>query len=384
MPFRPRAATVVLVGALAIILGVAATPSAGLTMKPAQPGGPGGDDVTRLLDVPFADPGYFVEGRSRYIYATGFDTTGGFTAFRVARHDERSGRYGTPRPSMVTRPRWVGPRGGAHARGRVHMWGPHVWKRSVPGPRDYVMYFSASRRGHADCLGMAVASSPMGPFEPKPYPLRCGPKGSTLIDPAHFVGRDGRHFVLFKRKRFHPRTAGIWALAVKPNGTLRPHARSFRLVDGRGQGIEAPSVLRRGGRTYLFAARHAFDSCAYSTVVFVSRGMDHPFRQLGTLPLRRPGGRRFCGPGGAEVRPVNGVFRMVFHAFDANPRAIRRAPRFVWGVPLRWTRAGRPYAAPVRRPSSRFIPAPRATVTSRTNSGSSSRSPYKSLNWLIR
>ncbi len=380
MPSRPHAATVVLAGVLAIMIGIGAAPAAGTGSKP---GAPSGDAVTRLLDVPFADPGYFVEGRDRYIYATGYSTEDGFTAFRVAKYDESTGRYGKPRASMVTRPRWVGPRGGRHARGALHMWGPHVWKRSVPGPRDYVMYFSASRRGHADCLGMAVATSPMGPFVPRPYPLRCGTRGSTMIDPAHFVSPAGRHFVLFKRKRFHPRDVGIWGLAVKPNGTLRRHARPFRLVDGGGHGIEAPSAVTRGGRTYLFTSRRRFDSCAYRTVVYVSGHVDRPFRWLSTLGLRRPDGRRFCGPGGAEVRKVGGGFRMVFHAFDANPRVVPGADRYAWGVPLRWSRTGRPYAAPAPPPTSRFVPPPSATVSSSTKSGSSRRSPYKSLNWLI-
>ena len=393
MPRRPRTAAVAVIGALACILGVLLAPSGGSAAAATPidvtahetPSAPRlkGDAATRLLDVPFADPGFYVEGRRRFIYATGYDDSHGFTAFRVARYDARTGRYGAPRPSMRTRPRWVGPRGGRHARGSLHMWGPHVWKRSVPGPNDYVMYFSASRRGHADCLGMAVARRPMGPFHPKPYPLRCGPRGSTLIDPAHFVGRDGQHYVVYKRKRFQPRSAAIWALAVKPNGTVKRRARPFRLVEGGRTGVEAPSLVLRRGHTYLFASRHSFDSCAYETVVYVSRRVRQPFRSLGTLRLHRPRGARFCGAGGAEVRKVRGVFRMVFHAFDANPRVVRGARRFAWGVPLRWTRRGRPYAAPaaaLRAARSE----PRATVSRRTKSGSSSFSPYRSRSWDIR
>jgi hypothetical protein len=372
VPRRPSAATVVLVGALACILGGALAPSSGSAAPAAQESQ--GDAVTRLLDVPFADPGFYVEGERRFIYATGYDESRGFTAFRVAQYDAGTGRYGPPQPSMVTRPRWVGPRGGRHARGSLHMWGPHVWKRSVPGPRDYVMYFSASRRGHADCLGMATADSPMGPFAPRPYPLRCGNRGSTLIDPAHFVAPGGRHYVVYKRKRFAPRAAAIWALAVDPDGTVARHARPFRLVDGGTKGVEAPSVVTRRGRTYLFASRHSFDSCAYKTVVYVSGKVQRPFRWFATFGLRRPDGRRFCGAGGAEVAKVGGVFRMVFHAFDDNPKVTPGAPRFAWGVPLRWTASGRPYAAPA--PSARF--APRATVRSRTKAGSSSFSPYRS------
>ena len=372
MPLRPRAATVVLVGALMLILGGTASPAAGFSTMPPGPSRPNGDDVTRLLDVPFADPGFFVEGRSRYIYATGFDPEG-WTAFRVSRYDAATGTYGRPQPSMLRRPRWVGPRGGRHARGEVHMWGPHVWKRSVRGPRDYVMYFSASRRGGSDCIGMAVAESPLGPFAPQWRPMRCGNRGSTLIDPAHFQSLGGAHYLLYKRHRYHPKATAIWALRVRPNGERAWGARPVRVVDGGRKGVEAPSVVTRHGRTYLFASRRSYETCAYRTVVYVGT-MHRELQWLGTLGLRRPSGRRFCGPGGAEVRKVSGSFRMVFHAFDKNPRRAPEAGRFAWGVPLRWTRAGKPYAAPAP-PSARFIRAPRATVRSRTNSGSSSLSP---------
>ena len=375
MPFRPRAATVVLVGALVVILGATATPSAGLARKPTSPGSPSGDDVTRLLDVPFADPGFYVEGQSRYIYATGFDPEG-WTAFRVSRYDAETGTYGTPVPSMVERPEWVGPRGSRHARGEVHMWGPHVWKRSVPGPRDYVMYFSASRRGGTDCLGMAIAESPMGPFDPRARPLRCGTKGSTLIDPAYFDTPGGPSYLIYKRHRYDTKAIGIWAVRVHGSGEPVRGARPFRLVDGGGKQVEAPSVVTRHGRTYLFASRRAYNSCAYRTVVYVG-AVHREFRWLGNVGLRRPGGRRFCGPGGAEVRNVSGVFRMVFHAFDANPRFAPEADRYAWGVPLRWTSTGKPYAAPAP-PASRFERVPRATVSKRTKSGSSSFSPYRS------
>lgn len=337
MPVRPRATTVALVGALALMIGVPASSTPGANTA--------GHDVHRLLDVPFADPGFYTEGTSRFIYATGHDLETG-RAFRVSRYDVESGTYGRPRPSMLTHPKWVGPRGSRHHQGEVHMWGPHVWKRSVPGPLDYVMYFSASRRGGSDCIGMAVAETPMGPFAPNRHPLRCTDRGATLIDPAYFRTGGGVHYLLYKRHHYHPKAVGIWAVRVRPDGSPRPGARPFQVLDGGGKQIEAPSVVSRQGRVYVFASRLSYDSCAYKTVVFVGGALRRPLRPLGTLRLRRPDGRRFCGPGGAEVRNVEGTFRMVFHAFDKNPKTTPRAPRFVWGGPLRWTDDGRPYAAP--------------------------------------
>ena len=373
MPFRLRAAMVALVGALALMIGGTGTAPAGTASEPG-PARLTGTDVSQLLDVPFADPGFFAERGVRYIYSTGHDPETG-RAFRVSSYDRSTGVYGVPRASMLVRPRWVGPRGTRHDRGDVHMWGPHVWKRSAPGRRDYVMYFSASRRGRSDCIGMAVADSPLGPFRPRPRPLRCTDIGATLIDPAHFATRGGVHYVLYKRHRYRPKRVAIWAVRVRANGEPRPSARPFRVIDGGRLQIEAPSVVARRGRVYVFASRRAYDSCDYRTVVYVAGSLHRPFRSLGPLRLRRPNGRRFCGPGGAEVRNVRGTFRMVFHAFDRNP-ATTPGPvaRFAWGGPLRWTSKGRPYPVPLRPPS-RLEVAPRATVSRRVKSGSSSFSP---------
>ena len=377
MLLGPRAAIVALVGTLALMIGVPSTANAE-TAAPVPGPLPSseGKDVTRLLDVPFADPGYYVERGIRYIYATGHDLETG-RAFRVSSYDKSTGVYGAPRPSMLVRPRWVGPRGSRHDRGEVHMWGPHVWKRPAPGRLDYVMYFSASRRGGSDCIGMAVAASPLGPFAPQPRPLRCSDPGATLIDPAYFRTRSGVRYLLFKRHRYRPKEVAIWAVRVRANGKPRPGARGFRVIDGRRRQIEAPSVVTRRGKTYVFTSRRAYDTCGYETVAYVAPALKRPFRSLGRLKLRRPNGRRFCGPGGAEVRNVRGTFRMVFHAFDRNPKRTRGpVPRFAWGGPLRWTSSGRPYVPPVRsrprsRPAPRFALAPSATVSRSTDSGSS-------------
>ena len=128
MPQRLRAMMVAVVGCLALVAGGPAATAVGPAGAPWPARGSDGDDVRRLLDVPFADPGFYTEGRSRYIYSTGHDLENS-RAFRVSRYDEATGKYGRPRASMLQRPRWVGPRGSRHDRGEVHMWGPHVWKR---------------------------------------------------------------------------------------------------------------------------------------------------------------------------------------------------------------------------------------------------------------
>jgi hypothetical protein len=183
------------------------------------------------------------------------------------------------------------------------------------------------------------------------------------------------HYLLYKRHRYRPKQVAIWAVRVRANGESRPGARPFRVIDGGKLQIEAPSVVARRGRVYIFASRRAYDTCEYRTVTYVAGSLKGLFRPLGPLGLRRPSGWRFCGPGGAEVRNVSGTFRIVFHAFDRDPeRTPGPVARFAWGGPLRWTSKGRPYPAPFR-PRSRFVVTPKATVSSRAKSGSSSFSP---------
>lgn len=379
----PHAATVALVGVLTVILGAAAAPPAGnggtavprpgLLPAAVQEAGPpiaraaartaparsrqarratgrrAGKAVNPLLRVPFADPGYYVENGRRFIYATGHDPERR-TAFRVARAEPGAQRFGRPRPSMRVRPRWVGPRGSKHARSQIHMWSPHVWKRQVrSGPR-YVMYFSASRHRRTDCIGMAVAARPMGPFRPLRSPLQCPSKGATLIDPAYFRAPGGAHYLIYKRRVFRPRSFAIMAVRVRADGRKVRGARPFVVVDGRDRQIEAPSMIGHRGRIYLFTSRRSYATCAYRTEVFVGRSVRGPFRSLGPLRIRKRDGRAFCGPGGAEVVRVAGRYEIVFHAFPRNPRHARgTVPRFVWGARLGFTRSGWPYLESARR-----------------------------------
>ena len=319
---------------------------------------PQGDDVTRLLDVPFADPGFYVEGESRYIYATGFDPDG-WTAFRVSRYDAETGTYGRPGP-----PWWSARSGSVRAAvgtlgGRCTCGARTCGSGPSPGPRDYVMYFSASRRGGTDCIGMAIADSPSARSPRSAAPLRCGTKGSTLIDPAHFDNPGGANYLLYKRHRYHPKAVGIWAVPVRPDGKPVRGARPFRVVDGGGKQIEAPSVVTRRGRTYLFASRRAYNSCAYRTVVYVGT-VHREFRWLGNVGLRRPERppvlrtRRRRGAQ-RERRLPDGLPRL-----RREPRLPPGAARFAWGVPLRWTPPASPTPRPRRRPrGSSARPGPR-------------------------
>ena len=73
------------------------------------------------------------------------------------------------------------------------MWAPDAARKND----TYFLYFPAKDKQGAFRIGVATSKSPIGPFEPRPEPI----KGSFSIDPAVFTDADGRSYMYF---------GGIW------------------------------------------------------------------------------------------------------------------------------------------------------------------------------
>lgn len=72
----------------------------------------------------------------------------------------------------------------------------------------YYLYFPAKDYEGAFRIGVATSKAPMGPFTPKPKPIR----GSFSIDPAVFTDIDGQSYMVF---------GGIWGGQLQRNVTGR-------------------------------------------------------------------------------------------------------------------------------------------------------------------
>ena len=341
---------------LACALSLGSSAGAGVSARSTQQSG--GADVVQIRPESLADPGYFQRGADVFIYGTGYDARTG-KSFRMTYVKPGHG-FTKPRPVLPTLPRWVGGRGVRNGRGEVHMWAPHVWQRSLVGT-PYVMFFAGSRRDGTDCIGLATARDPKGPFTSSAKPLRCGTRDVNLIDPAHFRTPDGRHYLVYKRQAYSPQNSSVWAVRINPTGTKRGGAQPFRLIDGGAMHVEAPSLISHDGNLFLFVSRFSYATCRYRTFVYRSVNLGRPFAYAGLLPIVKPDGRKFCGPGGAEVVNDNGTYRIAFHAYRNNPArtSSRDDPRFTWMGRLLWSASGLPYVAPyVAPPPAPLPPAP--------------------------
>lgn len=307
----------------------------GLALAPVQTAGAGpvGHDVHKIVDSNFPDPGVLATQNRYHLYATG-------AGFRVRSSSSPDRGFVDHGPSMAREdyPSWFGL--GRH--GGRHLWAPHVIDRSslLGGPR-YVMYFSATRRGGYDCIGVATSTSPTRGFVSSDKPLVCGGEGGTVIDPAIHRTLLGPTYLVFKYRRISPKNNQIRAIRLSGDGlSKQPGARSFRLVQGGTRVIEAPSVVTHGGRVWLFVSRRNYENCTYYTQVFSAPSITGDFRpagpDAGRLVMRSRTGTPFCGPGGAEVYSVGSEHRIVFHVWRGGDWRSRDRARVVWTSRLVW------------------------------------------------
>jgi len=135
-----------------------------------------------------------------------------------------------------------------------YTWAPEVLQQ---GDR-YLLYYTASdRRKTAQCIGVAVASDPLGPFvDSHPEPIVCQTALGGSIDADAFRDADGKLYLYFKNdgNRVHARTS-LWGQALAPDGLSVVGQPTELLKDNQGweeRVVEAPTMVRSPAGYELF------------------------------------------------------------------------------------------------------------------------------------
>ncbi|MDM4762141.1 glycoside hydrolase family 43 protein [Galbitalea sp. SE-J8] len=199
-------------------------------------------------------------------------------------------------------------------------WAPDV--SALPDGR-FVMYFTAAATAEGtQCIGVATATDPGGPFLPAgDGPLVCPVDDGGAIDPASFVDADGSRWLLFKNDG-NSIGADTWLqLQRVSDDGLALSGDPVRLIrqdqPWEHDLVEAPTLVRHDGRYVLFysAANYADDSYAmgYATADALTgpyAKADGPF-----FSTDRSGGR-YLGPGGQDVVATDDGDVIAFHSWD--------------------------------------------------------------------
>lgn len=285
-------------GALAV-LGTATA----LTGAYAQGGGTVAP--TRILDSDAADPDVARVGDTYYLYAT---STGG-RRVPVRSAKSLTGPWSASRDAMPANAAW--------STGRNY-WAPEV--REL-GPQDFRLYFTAQDRASGrQCIGVASATSPTGPFVPADRPLQCDAAEGGAIDASTFRDDDGSLYLVYKNDgNAIRRPTSLWLQRLSGDGKRFVGERTRLLSNDSPQEhgiIEAPVLVKRGGRYVLLYSGGEYWNGTYFTSYATSTSLRGAYtKAFRPLMTNASLGQRVDGPGGQDVVSTPQGDRIVFHGW---------------------------------------------------------------------
>ncbi|WP_229686174.1 family 43 glycosylhydrolase [Longimycelium tulufanense] len=329
MPLR-RAHRPSRIGLLVLVLGVLVP---GLVGPPAL-----ADTVVRpVLNHDFADPDVLEVDGTYFVYSTNagnrhiwLATSQDLMRWKVADRD--------PLPHIGD---WADPRWRFRPEaGDFGIWAPEVFDNG----HGYTMLYTAHDRAtDKQCIGAARARTPWGPFTPAgSRPVVCPAELGGAIDPATFV-EGGHRYLLWKNDgNCCGKDTWLYLQRVTWDGT-RVLGRPIPLIrqdrDWEGPVVEAPTLVKRGGRYVLFYSANYFSGTGYKVGYAVADNLTGPYRKA-SKPLLTSDSLRGAvrGPGGQDVVVgPDGRDHIVFHGWDPEFRY-----RMMYRADLGWANGSTP------------------------------------------
>ncbi|MBO4204478.1 family 43 glycosylhydrolase [Micromonospora echinofusca] len=257
----------------------------------------------------FPDPDVIKVGGTYYAYSTN-NSHGNVP---VATATSLTGPW-TRRPDAL-------PTLGAWASGGL-TWAPDVSPRA---DGRYLLYYTArSAAVGRQCIGAAVATSPLGPFAPVGTgPLICNGAEGGDIDASSFTDSDGARYLLYKDDgNAIGQPTSLWLQRVAADGVTLQGTRVELVRSGLPEEagiVEAPVLTRVGARYVLFYSLGGYGGDEYQTSYATATSLTGPYTKayrslLTTASL--DGAVR--GPGGADVVREAGGDHLVFHGWINN------------------------------------------------------------------
>ncbi len=210
----------------------------------------------------------------------------------------------------------------------LNVWAPSISRRGG----TFFLYYCLSSFGHnTSAIGLMTNTS----FDPLKPGEGWQDRGLVLmsnvqddfnaIDPFRIDTSDGRAFLVFgsfwsgiKLRELNPDTGKLISVDTPV----------VALASRHGGAIEAPSILERDGRFYLFVS---FDQCCkgvastYNIRVGRADRIEGPYRDRDGKDMAEGGGSlmlattgRFIGPGGQEAVKTSRGDWLAFHYYDGD------------------------------------------------------------------
>jgi hypothetical protein len=263
----------------------------------------GSDAGGPVYPYDFADPSV-IDVRGTY-YAYGTNSTAGNVQIMESTDLQNWRKAGDALPTLAS---WATP--GA-------TWAPAV----IHLKRLYLLYYTAASSGsRIQCLSVATARKPQGPFtDASKAPLECQTSLGGSIDPSPYLDAAGHPYLTWKSNGGAGQPSTIWAQALDNQGTALKAGTATMMIrpsqSWEASVVEGPSMVVVDGSYDLFYSANNWDTSHYAI------GVAHCTGPLGpcTKPLAGPlyaSQSNLAGPGGAAVfTDAQGNLQMAFQAW---------------------------------------------------------------------
>jgi beta-xylosidase len=244
--------------------------------------------------------------------------------------DDGGQTWRRPRDTMPLLAAWVE---------KGNTWAPDV--RRI-GDR-YVMWYTARLAGQekaTQCIGVAVADSPEGPFAPEPDPRICQLERRGSIDPRTYQAPDGQLWIHWKSDD-NADTEGntkssIYAQRLEADGiTLIGEPTEMLTVTQKWEGriVEAPQLVEGpGGRLWMFYSGNWFNQPDYGLGIAECTTPAGPCRKPYNGPWL-PHNEQGMGPGEASFfTDEHGRTWMVYSPWEVRYRTPTPRPVALAGI----------------------------------------------------
>jgi len=267
----------------------------------------GQEDAHPAVDQDFPDPDILEVDGTYYAYATNANSRN----VQVATSTDLASWTVLDTDALSKLPSWVIP-------GKT--WAPEVTQF---GPDQFVMYTTATNfEPTLQCIGVATATSPEGPFEMAgDRMLVCPADEGGAIDASTFTDDDGSRYLLWKNDG---NCCGFdtWIyLAPLTDDGLTFSGKPTRLVkqdqEWEGNLVEAPTLVKRDGTYTLLYSSNDYGGEEYKIGYATAESVTGPYTK-GEEPLftTDDSDGRYVGPGGQDVVVApDGSDRLAFHSW---------------------------------------------------------------------
>jgi hypothetical protein len=195
-----------------------------------------------------------------------------------------------------------------------YIWSPDVHQFGS----TYVLYFdSISTTTGKQCIGLATAAGPVGPFAPSTTPLSCQPELGGDIDPRVFTDTNGTNWMLWKSDQNAGGTTlptMLWSQPLSADGlSLVGHPTELMEPDEAWQGtiVEAPDMVKVNGVYWVFYSGNWFNHDVYAIGAARCLGPAGPCTDISSHPLLASN-TQGAGPGEASVFTDGSSYWMLY------------------------------------------------------------------------